>query len=99
MTSSLTRSINWPFHSGMTGTGVHDSRRLLHIAVGVIDLLGHAVVADVEVLEAALGLGAPVPIGRNLNVAEAVELPPHPGGIEADGQVEYLRCFVVGFVW
>jgi len=82
-----------------TGTGVHEGHRFLYVAVGVIHLLRHPVVADVEVLEAALGLGAPVPIGRNLNVAEAVELPPHPGGIEADGQVEYLRRFVVGFVW
>src|SRR5208282_2543076 len=58
---------------------------------GVIDLLRHPVMADVEVLETALGLRAPVPVGRHLNRAEAVKLLPHPGGIQADRQIKDLR--------
>jgi hypothetical protein len=62
----------------------------------VIHLLRHPVVADVEVLQAALGLRAPVPVGGYLNLAQAVELPPHPGGIQADRQIEDLGYFVAG---
>src|SRR4051812_46377691 len=68
-----------------TSPGVDDRGCLLHVAVGVIDLLGHPVVADVEVLEAALGLRAPVPVGGNLDVAEAVEFASLPHGVETNG--------------
>jgi hypothetical protein len=47
--------------------------------------------ADVEVLQAALSLRAPVPVGGHLDVAEAVEFPPHPGGVQSDGDVQDLR--------
>ena len=54
-----------------------------HPGRGQVHLLRHSVVADVEVLEAALGLRPPVPVGRDLHLAQAVELLPHPSGIKA----------------
>jgi hypothetical protein len=51
--------------------------------------------ADVEVLQASLGLRAPVPVRGHLDVAEAVEFPPRPGGVQPDRKVEDLRCFAV----
>jgi hypothetical protein len=52
--------------------------------------------ADVEVLQAALSLRPPVPVRRHLNLAQAVELLPHPGGIQADRHIEDLRRVLVG---
>jgi hypothetical protein len=62
------------------GLGVQRGGGLLHIAVGVVDLDRHPVLADAEVLQAALRLRAPVPVRGHLDLAQAVELPPHPGG-------------------
>ena len=73
------------------GPGIYQGRRFLYVAVGVVHLLRHLVVADVEVLQAPLGLRPPVPVGRHLHRAQAVELLPHPGGLQADRQVEDLR--------
>jgi hypothetical protein len=67
------------------GPGVHHGGSFLHEAVGVVDLFRHLVVTDVEVLQAALGLRAPVPAGEHLHIAEAVELPPRSGRIQPDG--------------
>ncbi len=79
------------------GPGVHHRSGLLHVAVGVVHLFRHPVVADVEVLEAALGLRTPVPVGRHFDVAEAVELPARAGGIEADRHIEDLRGLLRGW--
>ena len=77
------------------GRGVHHRGRLLHIPVRVVHLHRHPVVADVEVLQAALGLRAPVPVRGHLHIAQAVELAPHPGGVQPNRNVEDLRFFVV----
>jgi hypothetical protein len=80
-----------PFHWHATGAGIHAGRGLLHVAVGVVDLLRHPVVANVEVFEAALRLRTPIAIRGDFDGAEAVELLPHPHCVETDRQVEDLR--------
>ena len=74
-----------------TVTRVDHRRGLLDVAVGVVDLVWHAVVADVEVDEAPLRLRSPVAIRRDHHVAEAVELLALTARLDADGQVEDLR--------
>jgi hypothetical protein len=39
---------------------------------------------DVKVLKAPLSLRTPIPVRWDLNIAETVELPSLPGGIEAN---------------
>ena len=46
---------------------------------------------DVEVLQAALGLRAPVVVRGYVDLAEAVRLAPFPRGVNAYGQVANLR--------
>jgi len=75
--------------------GVHDGRGLLDVPVGVVHLFGHPVMADVEVLQAALGLRPPVVVRGHLDVAEAVEFLPHPGGVQPDRQVQDFRRFLI----
>jgi len=77
------------------GRGVDHRRGLLHVPVRVVHLHRHLVVADVEVLQAALGLRTPVMVRGHLDVAQAVEFLPHPGSVQPDGKVEDFRCFVV----
>jgi hypothetical protein len=66
---------------------------------GVLEFAYSAIVAemltDVEMLQAVLGLGAPVPVGGHLHLAQAVELLPHPRGCQPDGKVENLRLRVL----
>ena len=61
------------------GRGIDQCRRLLDIAVGVIDALWHPVVADREMDEAALRLRPPIAVGRHLDLAHRVGLAPHSG--------------------
>jgi hypothetical protein len=70
------------------GAGVHRRGSLLDVAVGVVNRLGHAVVADVEVGQRALRLGAPVVLGGYLDVAEGVGLGAGAGGVESDREIE-----------
>src|SRR5205807_8066689 len=49
------------------------------------------VVADVEVLQAALCLSVQYLLPGHVNIAKAVELSAHVGDNETDGQVENLR--------
>ena len=58
------------------GRGVDQGRRLFDIAIGVVDALWHAVVADREMYEAALGLRSPIAVGRHLDLAHRVGLAP-----------------------
>ena len=53
---------------------VHDRRRLLHQHQRADERHGHALAGDVEVLPAALRLGAPQPVGGDLDGAEGVLL-------------------------
>ena len=69
------------------GRGVDQRRRLLDIAVGVIDALRHAIVADREMHKAALGLRAPVAVGRHVDAAHGVGLVTPAGGVDADRDV------------
>ena len=71
--------------------GIDDCCSLLHVAVRVIDLVRHAVMADVEVDEASLRLGAPVAIGRHHHGAKAVKFLALPRALQANRQVENLR--------
>ena len=54
--------------------GVDDRAGLLEDAEGADHLPREALAADLEVGEGAFGLGAPVPIGRHLDLAHGVEL-------------------------
>ena len=56
-------------------------------AVGVVNLLGHLVVANGEVDQAALRLRAPVLVSGHLHLTHAVELPALAVRVEADGNV------------
>ena len=73
-----------------TGLAVDDRRGLLDVAVGVVDGLGHPVVADVEVDQRSLGLRAPVVVGRHLDLAERVALGTGSGGVQPDRQIQDL---------
>ena len=66
------------------GRRIDQCRGLFDIAIGVIDALWHAVVADREMHQAALGLRAPIAVGRHLDFAHRVGLVPLPGGANAD---------------
>ena len=82
--------VRLPF--GQTAGLVVDQRaRLLHVAVGVVDGLGHAVVADGEVLQRTLGLGAPVAVGRHHDLAHAVEFFTFPDSGNANGKILQSR--------
>ena len=72
--------------------GVDHGGGLFHVSVGVVHLLRHPVMADVEMLQAALGLRAPVLVRGHLDFAQAVELSPHSGGVQPYRNVEDLRC-------
>jgi hypothetical protein len=63
---------------------VHQRRRFLHVAVGVIHALWHAVVADREMHQAALCLRAPVAVGRYVDAAHRIGLVTTAGGVDAD---------------
>ena len=77
---------------GETAGLVIDQRaRLLDVAIGVVDGLGHAVVADREMLQRTLGLGAPIAVGWRLDLAHAVEFLALPGGLDAKGQILQRR--------
>jgi hypothetical protein len=53
----------------------------------VIDALRHAIVADREMHKAALGLRAPVAVGRHVDAAHRVRLVTLAGGVDADRDV------------
>ena len=72
------------------GFCVDDRRRFFDIAIGVVDLLGHFVVADIEVLQAALRLGTPVVVGRHIHLAQAVELLTQAGGRQPNRKIKNL---------
>src|SRR5262245_32597989 len=55
---------------------VHERARLLEDPEGVDHLAGEALAPDAKVLERALGLRAPVPVGRHLDAAHRVLLDP-----------------------
>jgi hypothetical protein len=71
---------------------------LLDVAVGVVDGLGHAVVADGEVDQGPLRLGAPVPVGGHLDGAHRVRFAAGAGGVDADRDVPHLRWLLSGGV-
>jgi hypothetical protein len=78
-----------------SGGGVDSGGRLFHIAVSVVHLGGHAVMVDVEMLQAALGLRAPIMVGRHLDIAQAVELPAHAAGVQTYWNMKNLGCFSI----
>ena len=62
---------------------VGEGRRLLDDAEGADDRAAEAVAADLEVLQAALRLGAPVLVGAHLDLAHAVGFDAHVHGWHA----------------
>ncbi len=62
---------------------VGECGRLLHDAEGLDDGAPEAVAADLEVLQAALGLGAPVLVGADLDGAHAVGFDAYAHGWDA----------------
>jgi hypothetical protein len=86
--SSAARTIASAFHcASRPGHGVDQRRRLLDVAVGAIDALRHAVIADREMHKAALGLRAPVAVGWHVDAAHGVRLATLAGGVDADRDV------------
>jgi len=71
--------------------GVDHRCGLLDVSVGVVHLVRHAVVTDVEVNKASLRLSAPVTVRRDHHSAEAVELFAFAGGLEPNREFEDLR--------
>src|SRR5215469_8320525 len=71
------------------GPAVDVRRGLLHVPVGVVDLLGHAVVTDREVNQGPLRLRTPVPVRRYVDRAHGVGLPAGARCGEANRQVTY----------
>jgi len=65
------------------GCLVDESARLLDVAVGVIHLDQHVIVADREMEQRALRRRAPVPIGRHVDGAHTVESGAAAGGGDA----------------
>ena len=59
-----------------TGLDVHPRRRLLDDAERADQRRRHALAADSEVLQAALGLSAPIGVGRHVDRADRVRLAP-----------------------
>src|SRR5947207_12573569 len=80
------------------GRLVDERARLLHVAIGVIDRLWHPVTPDREVVERALGLRAPVSVGRHVDFAHAVEFLTLAGRVNADWNILYRRmvCLSMG---
>src|SRR6266404_1713897 len=65
-------------------------RRLLDIAIGVINAFWHPVVADREIDETALRLRSPIAVGRHLDFAHRVGFASHSGRTNADRDVVRL---------
>ena len=69
------------------GGRIDQRRRLLDVAVGVVDALRHAIVADREMHQAALRLRPPVAVGRHVDVAHRIGLATLASGVDADRRV------------
>jgi len=94
--TSHTGSIRSPFQPGNGPARVLTTAAAFsYIRVGVIYLLRHPVVVDVEMLQAALSLRTPIPVSRHLHRAQAVELLPHPSSAKADRHIEDLRRLLI----
>ena len=72
------------------GSPVDDRGRLFHVAVRMVDGLGHPVVADREVQQRALGLRSPVPVRRDFDLAHGVGFGAGSGYVQAHRQVKDL---------
>ena len=81
---------------GQLGVGLGGG--LLEHGEGAHDLDRHALLgtADLEVLQRALGLRAPVAVGGHLNLAEGVLLDPHLGHADHDTARPPSRCSSAG---
>jgi hypothetical protein len=75
--------------------GIDPRRRLLDVAIGMRDGERHAIVADGEVDQRALRLGAPIMLARNLDDAHRIGLAPHARLAGADREVEDARRLLV----
>src|SRR5262249_39695198 len=77
--------------------GAVDERgRLLDVAVGVVDGLGHMVVADREVDQRPLRLRPPVVLSRDLDLAKRVALDPLTRRARANRDIAQPACRVGG---
>ena len=76
------------------GGGVDQRRRFLDEAIGVIDPLRHAIVADCKMQKAALGLRAPVAVGWHVDAAHGIRLVTLAGGLDADRDIMQGEMFV-----
>lgn len=56
---------------------VHIGCGFLQLGIGTDHLDRHQILADAEMLQGALGLGTPQPIGGNVDLSEAVGFLPH----------------------
>ncbi len=71
---------------------IHERGGFFQNPEGVNQLGRHCVTSDIEMVERALGLGAPIPIGRNFDR-------PHAVGFEAFGGGHQFYCVTgAGFV-
>ena len=70
---------------------VDQSARFLDVAIGVVDGLGHTVVADGEVLQGTLGLRTPVTISWDHDRPHAVEFSALSRGFQANRDILHCR--------
>ena len=71
--------------NGKTVVAGSDNRRsFLDVTVRVINLVGHAIMTDVEVDQAPLGMCAPVAVGRDHHRAKAVEFFALPRALQSN---------------
>ena len=90
LVGSADNSIGLPLRQS-TGFLVHQGTGFLDEAIGVVDRLRHAVIADGEMLQRASCLGAVVFVGRNLDRSHGVELAAGSGRRQADRHVLHDR--------
>ena len=76
------------------GLGVDQRRSFLDKAIGVVDALRHAIVADREVQKAALGLRTPIAIGGHVDAAHGIRLVTLAPGLDADRDVAQGGLFL-----
>ena len=74
------------------------SRGFLQIGKGFDDLMGHLFCADTEILIAALGLGAPVMIGRDEDLTHGIMFFTH-GRLSGCGFLRFFLIHPVRLLW
>src|SRR6516165_5979943 len=88
------------FHRGnLPAAALTGAAAFFDTAIGVMDTLGHPVLADREMYEAALRLRSPIALSRHLDLAHCIGLTPHPGCVDVDRNLTQDRmCRLVHLI-